>query len=189
MNLLDIPSAEARRRLLETLRRESVRRGEFTLSSGAKSTLYVDVRRTTTHPEGALLIARLFLERIAEDGIDAAGGPTLGADPIVGAMAALSALRGRPLPAFIVRNETKAHGMQQRIEGHCARGWRVVVLDDVVTGGGSIGNAVAAVREAGADVVRLLAVVDRRSQASPTLNGVPFFALFSIGEVLDADPR
>jgi orotate phosphoribosyltransferase len=141
------------------------------------------------HPEGALLIARLLLERIAGDTLDAAGGPTLGADPIVGAMAAVSALGGRPLPAFIVRGETKAHGTQQRIEGQLARGWRVAVLDDVVTGGGSIGKAVAAVRDAGAEVVRLLTVVDRRPEASATLDGVPFTALFTIGEVLDADAR
>jgi orotate phosphoribosyltransferase len=185
-SLLDAPPHELRSRLREVVRAESVRHGDFVLSSGKRSSLYVDLRRTTTHPEGALLTAWLFLDLLAGDDLQAVGGPTLGADPIVGAMAALSALRADPRPVFMVRKAQKGHGMQNQVEGHLEPGWRVAVLDDVVTGGGSLLTAVEAVTAAGAEVARVLTLVDR-SGGSNALTGAGYSveSLFRIEDVVD----
>ena|ERR1041385_2792087 len=122
------------RQLREIIRQKSLRTGEFILSSGKKSSYYLDCRMTTLNPAGALLIGRLILQRIRENKIqaDAIGGLTLGADPIVTAVAVVSALEGDPLPAFIVRKETKGHGAQRAIEGYDGkRGARVIVVDEI----------------------------------------------------------
>jgi len=185
-DLLDAPTDELRPRLLEVIRSESVRHGEFVLSSGERSNLYVDLRRTTTHPAGAFLAARLLLDLLGDDDVRAVGGPTLGADPIVGAMAAISALRGRPRPAFMVRKASKGHGMQNQVEGHLEPGWRVAVLDDVVTGGGSLLTAVEAVTAAGAEVARVLTLVDRSGGTNAlTEAGHTVESLFRIEDVVD----
>src|SRR5437867_12020542 len=131
----------ARRQLREIIREKSLRVGEFTLSSGKRSSYYLDCRLTTLDPRGALLIGRLLLDRIRTYKIhaDAIGGLTVGADPIATAVAVVSALEGHPLPAFIVRKETKAHGTQKAIEGWDGkRGAQVIVVDDVCTTGDSI---------------------------------------------------
>src|SRR5262245_22617116 len=138
--------------LRDIIRRKSLRVGDFTLSSGKKSSYYLDCRMTTLDPQGAFLIARLILDRIRELHIhaDAIGGLTLGADPIASAVAVVSAIDGTPLPAFIVRKETKGHGMQRSIEGYDGkRGSRVIVVDDVCTTGDSILKAAEKVEEAG----------------------------------------
>lgn len=184
--LLDAPADELRPRLLEVIRTESVRRGDFVLSSGKRSNLYVDLRRTTTHPAGAFLSARLLLDLLGDDDLDAVGGPTLGADPIVGAMAAVSALRGRPRRVFMVRKASKGHGMQNLVEGHLEPRWRVAVLDDVVTGGGSLLTAVQAVTAAGAEVARVLTLVDRSGGSNAlTEAGYTVSSLFRIEDVID----
>src|SRR5262245_40286352 len=106
--------------LRDIIRKKSLRMGDFTLSSGKKSSYYLDCRMTTLDPQGALLIGRLILDSIREHKIpaDAIGGLTIGADPIATAVAVVSALEGQPLPAFIVRKETKGHGTQRMIEGY-----------------------------------------------------------------------
>jgi len=108
------------RELRDIIRQKSLRVGEFTLSSGKKSSYYLDCRMTTLDPRGALLIARLILERIRSQNIqaDAIGGLTMGADPVATAVAVVSGIEGKPIPAFIVRKETKAHGTQRSIEGY-----------------------------------------------------------------------
>src|SRR6266487_15969 len=116
--------------LRDIIRQKSLRVGEFTLSSGKKSSYYLDCRMTTLDPRGALLIARLILERIRFQNIqaDAIGGLTMGADPIATAVAVVSALEAKPLPAFIVRKEAKGHGTQRLIEGYDGKpGSRVIV--------------------------------------------------------------
>src|ERR1041385_2360111 len=113
-----IPNMEEQlRQLRDIIRQKSLRVGDFTLSSGKKSSYYLDCRMTTLDPRGALLIARLILERIRTYNIqaDAIGGLTLGADPIATAVAVVSGLEGKPLPAFIVRKEAKGHGTQRAI--------------------------------------------------------------------------
>ncbi|MBX7117593.1 MAG: orotate phosphoribosyltransferase [Gemmatimonadaceae bacterium] len=154
---------DTRSRLLDLLAQRSARRGTFTLASGRQSDLYIDCRLTTMHPEGLALIGPLGLHEIGERGWhpDSIGGLTLGADPVSYAIAYASALAGMPTRAFTVRKEAKTHGTGKLIEGPYQTGDRVVVIEDVITTGGSALKAVEAVRAAGGLVVGVLAVVDR----------------------------
>jgi len=144
---------------------------ERVLTSGKKSTYYIDAKMTTLDPEGANLTARLILKVLNDFTVDAIGGYTLGADPIVSAVAALSVETGHPLPAFIVRKEPKKHGERKMIEGPFKRGWRVCVVDDVVTTGGSTLKACQAVEEEGGEVVLALTLVDRLEGGRENLEG------------------
>ena len=150
-------------RLIALLARMSARRGQFTLASGRTSTLYIDARRTTMSPEGLALIGPLGLAAIRDAGwvVDAVGGLTLGADPVAYAIAYASASSGRPLRAFTVRKEAKAHGTGRLIEGPFESGDRVAIVEDVITTGGSALRAAAAVEAAGGQVAGVLALVDR----------------------------
>ncbi|HWP84572.1 MAG TPA: orotate phosphoribosyltransferase, partial [Terriglobia bacterium] len=158
-----------RERLKQILCEKSVQRGEFILSSGKKSDYYLDARRTTLDAEGALCTGMAVLEliRTLSPQPRAIGGPTLGADPIVAVVAALSAQQAAetklpPISAFIVRKEAKQHGMQQLIEG-----WRgqpgdpVVLAEDTCTTGGSLLNAMQQVRAAGMNVIAAVCLIDR----------------------------
>jgi len=179
-------SDDLRRRLLELLKQEAVQHGEFTLASGAKSSYYIDGRRVTLHPEGAVLIGKLILEMLADEEIDAIGGPTMGADPIIGATIALSQAAGRPLRGFIVRKEQKAHGMQRTVEGPIRDGDRVVIVEDVVTSGGSVLKAIQQVEACGASIVRVIAVLDRLAGAQGNFaeagyTFTPIFTLDALG--------
>ena len=154
---------DPRTRLLDLLATRSARRGTFTLASGRQSDLYIDCRPTTMHPEGLASIGPLGLRAIGERGWhpDSIGGLTLGADPVSYAIAYASQLAGMPVRAFTVRKEAKTHGTGKVIEGAFEANDRVVVVEDVITTGGSALRAVEAVRAAGATVVGVLAVVDR----------------------------
>jgi len=133
MSELDTLKAE-----LLPLVRSVVKRGTFTLASGKTSNVYFDAREVTLNARGAYQTARVILAMLREEKVDAIGGLTLGADPIAGAVAAVSAQAGRPIHGFIVRKEAKAHGMGKVVEGPALpAGARVVVVDDVVTSGGS----------------------------------------------------
>jgi orotate phosphoribosyltransferase len=176
------------RELGSIIRQKSLRVGEFTLSSGKKSSYYLDCRTTTLDARGALLIGQLFLRRIRENNIqaDAIGGLTLGADPIATAVAVVSALEGTPLPAFIVRKETKSHGTQRSIEGFNGKpGDRVIIVDDVCTTGDSILTAAVKAEEAGYKVVATLCVVDREEGGTEMIaKRYPFYPLFTAKELL-----
>lgn len=150
-------------RLIALLARESARRGQFTLSSGRTSTLYIDARLTTMSPQGLALVGPLGLRTITESGWrpDSVGGLTLGADPISYAISYASASTDRPLRAFTVRKEAKAHGTGRVIEGPFAAGDAVVIVEDVITTGGSALRAAEAVTSAGGRVAGVLALVDR----------------------------
>lgn len=150
-------------RLLDLLAQRSATRGSFTLASGRQSDLYIDARLTTMHPEGLSLIGPLGLATLRERGwtADSVGGLTLGADPVSYAIAYASQLAGTPVRAFTVRKEAKTHGTGKLIEGAFVAGDRVVVIEDVITTGGSALKAVAAIRAAGGVVLGVLAVVDR----------------------------
>ena len=176
-----------RERLRELLRRESLMLGDFTLASGRKSRFYFDSKRTTLLAEGAYLAAAEMLRTIRERGIeaDAIGGMTLGADPIVCPAAALSAIEGPPLRAFIVRKETKEHGTAKRIEGNLKPGSRVIVVDDVVTTGGSTLLAIEAAESAGHQVVAVLCLVDREEGGAERLARWPFHPLFRRQEIFE----
>src|SRR5512147_2563488 len=135
-----------RERLRELLKTHSLMFGDFTLASGKKSTFYFDSKKTTLLPDGAWLTARAILALVREQRIqaDAIGGLTLGADPIVCPVAALSHAEGPKLRAFIVRKEAKEHGTGRRIEGNLAPNSRVIIVDDVVTTAGSTIKAIEA---------------------------------------------
>ena len=154
---------DPRTRLLDLLAQRSARRGSFTLASGRQSELYIDCRLTTMHPEGLSLIGPAGLHALGERGWhpDSVGGLTLGADPVSYAIAYASQLAGLPTRAFTVRKEAKTHGTGKLIEGAYLAGDRVVVIEDVITTGGSALRAVEAVRAAGGQVIGVLSVVDR----------------------------
>jgi orotate phosphoribosyltransferase len=150
-------------RLHEILAERSARRGRFTLASGRESEFYVDARLTAMSPDGLALIGPLALAEIAAARwvADSIGGLTLGADPISYAISYASATTARPLRAFTVRKEAKSHGTGKLIEGPFRAGDRAVVIEDVITTGGSALKACAAVTAAGGNVVGVLALVDR----------------------------
>ncbi len=154
----------ARDELQALLLDRSVRFGDFILASGKRSSYYIDARLTTMSGQGQVLLGRVGLQLIDEQGWnpEALGGLTLGADPIAYAIAHAATLQGRSLDAFTVRKEAKAHGAARLIEGGFESGMRVVVVEDVITTGDSALRALRAVRAAGAEVLGVLGVVDRQ---------------------------
>jgi orotate phosphoribosyltransferase len=150
-------------RLEELLLARSVRRGDFVLASGEHSSYYIDCRLTTMSAEGLTLVGHAGLAAIRDAGWDATavGGLTLGADPVAYAIAGASFAAGPPIDAFTVRKEVKEHGTRRLIEGNLAPGARAVVVEDVITSGGSALRAIDAVEREGGQVVGVLALVDR----------------------------
>jgi orotate phosphoribosyltransferase len=165
-----VSDAEQLRRLL--LER-SVRRGDFVLASGQRSSYYIDCRLSTMSAEGMVLIGRMGLAAIRAAGWRprAIGGLTMGADPVAYAIAAASYGSDLRMDAFSVRKEAKPHGTGQQIEGNFLVGDEVVVVEDVITSGGSAQKAIAAVEAAGGRVVGVLAVVDREQGGRGALEG------------------
>lgn len=165
-------------------------RGDFTLSSGKKSSYYLDGKQITLHGAGLCELASVLLDMIGEDPIEAVGGLTLGADPIASAVAAFSALRARPggpIHALIVRKEAKKHGTTRWLEGPTLRaGARVAAVDDVITTGAATIAAVERIREAGFVVQRAFCLVDREEGGREALAalGVRLEPVFSIREFL-----
>jgi orotate phosphoribosyltransferase len=197
------PSASARQQLLSFIARHSFRLGQFKLSSGGTSDYYIDCRTTTLHAEGARLTGRVFFDEIVRRGWNpqAIGGLTMGADPIVVAVAMLSAQTHQKrvedgdksiahglIHGFLVRKAEKAHGTGQRIEGFREKGARVVIVDDVCTTGASTVQAIAAAREYGFEVVGVMCLVEReesngRPAVEQAAGGVPFVSLYTAKEV------
>ncbi|NJS10856.1 MAG: orotate phosphoribosyltransferase [Microcoleus sp. CSU_2_2] len=174
-----------RDRLLDLLCEFAYREGDFVLSSGQKSSYYINCKPVTLHPEGALATGRLLLSMLSAD-VDAVAGLTLGADPIVTAVSVVSALGDRPIPALIVRKEAKGHGTMAYIEGPTlAEGANVVVLEDVVTTGKSAMQAVERLRGAGYKVDRILALIDREQGGAQFYRsvGLDFQAVFTIKDI------
>lgn len=157
--------------LLRLLHERSIQHGEFTLASGARSTYYIDARPTTMSAEGLHLIGRLGVAAIRARGWEpaAVGGLTMGADPVAYAVALASRAAPPVIDAFSVRKEAKGHGTKRRIEGNFPEAAAVVVVEDVITSGGSAIQAIAAVEAAGGRVVGVLAVVDREQGGRATL--------------------
>ncbi len=175
--------ADEKAQLEKILLKKSFRLGDFTLSSGKKSDYYVDCRTATTDSQGLFLISNLFLDRLEKGRlkIQAVGGLTLGADPIVGGMVALSATRKNPVQGFIVRKEAKGHGTGKLIEGNLKPGWKVAIIEDVITTGASALKAVQAAKDSGAEIKIILAVVDREEGGREEIAklGIPIFSLFT----------
>ena len=157
--------------LHELLQERSVRRGDFVLASGRRSTYYIDARLTTMSAEGQLLIGRAGLAAIRLKGWNPAaiGGLTMGADPVAYAVAAASVASAPIVDAFSVRKEAKKHGTGKRIEGNFASGRKVVIAEDVITTGGSALQAIEAVQAEGGLVLGVLAIVDREEGGRDTI--------------------
>lgn len=169
-------------RLLEVaVQRGAIKYGRFTLTSGKESAYYFDGRLLSLDPEGARLIAKALLPILQDAGVEAVGGLTLGADPIVSSVAFASGLKGEGIPAFIVRKEAKAHGTGQSIEGPLRPGSRVAIVDDVCTTAGSLFQAIEAAEAVGCTVVKVVAILDRMEGGSEELRrrGYDFVALMA----------
>ena len=185
---------DTRQHLLTLLAERSARRGHFVLSSGRTSNLYVDARLTTMSPDGLALIGALGLSTIADvfgDTVDAVGGLTLGADPIAYAIAYASATTAHPIRAFTVRKEAKAHGTGRQVEGPYKRGDRIVIIEDVITTGGSALRAIDVLRNHDATILGVLALVDREEGGREALEGagLKVYALARASEILPFVPE
>jgi len=182
-------TSENRERLRQMLLERSMRFGEFTLSSGVTSSYYIDVRKTSLHPEGLKLISEMFWEVLEKDQITAIGGLTLGADPLVAGLMLHAASRGKPLEGFLVRPAAKDHGTRGQVEGNLAGHKRIAILDDVITSGESALIAAEAAESYKAKVVRVVAVVDRAQGAQQVFQekSLPFTTLFSIADLLPVE--
>ena len=154
------------RLLALALERGAIKYGDFTLTSGKKSSYYFDGRLLSLDPEGAYLISQAIIPLLEQAGAMAVGGTTLGADPMVAALALASHIKGRSIPAFIVRKESKTHGTKQNIEGPLEPGTNVAIVDDVCTTGGSLFHAIKAAEEAGCSVVKVVSILDRNEGGS-----------------------
>jgi len=178
--------SSARQELLRLLASKSFRRGEFKLSSGAMSDYYIDCRTTTLDAKGARLTGQVFLDEIRARGWKpkAIGGLTVGADPIVAAVAVTSG----ELNGFLVRKAEKEHGTGQRIEGFREKGARVVIVDDVCTTGASTVQAIQAAREFGFEVIGAMCLVERqeakgRASVEQAAAPAPFVSIFTAIDV------
>lgn len=173
-----------REALRQHVLQHSVRRGEFTLKSGARSDWFLDTKQTACRAVGLLLMADAALEIIPDDAT-AIGGLTVGADPVAYAVAAVAATRGRELRSFTVRKEAKDHGVAGRIAGALLPGDRVVITEDTVTRGTSVMEAARVVRAFGAEPVLILVLVDRGGTCGEmaAAEGIRFEALLTAPEL------
>lgn len=183
-----------REELLQILKAKSIKTGKFTLASGQESDLYVDCRVTTLDSRGAVLVGRVLHALLREEeakrglSIGSLGGLTMGADPLTLAVAMSSSLAGDPTPvqAFVVRKEAKGHGRGKRIEGNFITSQPVVVVDDVITTGGSTLKAIEAIEEEGGKVAFALILVDRSEGGRKTIEdkGYPVVAAFTRADLV-----
>jgi orotate phosphoribosyltransferase len=173
--------AEDTAELIELIKALAIVRGKVTLSSGRIADYYIDMRRVTLDGAVAPMIGRVMRGLVADWDFEAAGGLTLGADPVATAMLHAAAAAGERVDAFVVRKEGKTHGLQQRIEGSPVAGRRVLAVEDTSTTGASVLTAVKALREAGADVVGVAVIVDRNTGAKEAVEaaGLPYRAAIS----------
>lgn len=166
--------------LLQLIKDLAVVHGRVTLSSGREADYYIDLRRITLHRVAAPLVGRVLLDLTADWSYDAAGGLTLGADPVGMAMLHAS---GGAVDSFVVRKAEKAHGMQRRVEGPDVAGRRVLAVEDTSTTGSSVLTAVEALREAGADVVGVAVLVDRGARGAVEAAGLEYRAAYELADL------
>jgi orotate phosphoribosyltransferase len=185
-----VSKSEAEAILELAKRKGALKFGEFTLSAGGVSSYYFDGRLITLDPEGAYRVASAIVPILKECDAEAIAGPTLGADPIVAAIAVVSHLQGHPISGLIVRKEAKEYGGARAIEGPLVPGARVAVVDDACTSGASLFHAIDAVEAAGCLVVKVIALLDRREGGSEELRrrGYDFVALLEADEAGQITP-
>ncbi len=177
--------ADCKDRLFVILRDQAFFRGDFTLSSGKKSNYYLDARLVTLSAEGAFLCGRLIHDLVKDQRPTAIGGPTLGADPMVGAVGAVSFIDGRPVKTFIIRKEPKGHGKGRMVEGPgLTEADRIVLIDDVATTGKAFIHSLDALAADGLKPVACACVIDRQDGAREVLaaRGVALYSLFTARE-------
>ena len=185
---LSLATADAdtlRQVLLDLIVRHAYVEGDFTLSSGAKSSYYINCKQVTLRGEGGLALGRLLWQMLPEN-TEAIAGLTLGADPMVSAVSVVSAYENKPIPALIIRKKPKGHGTQAYIEGpSLPEKAKIVVLEDVVTTGGSALTAVERLQAAGYEVTQIISLVDREQGGGELYQSkeIEFQALFSIREI------
>jgi orotate phosphoribosyltransferase len=177
---------KCRSRLLKLLKERALVLGKVRLSSGKESNYYLDERVVTLSAEGAYLTAKIILDMLKDVEIDAIGGPTVAADPIAGAVAAVSYAEGRPIAGFMVRKEPKGHGMGKQVEGPVESGFKVVIIDGTMTTGASVLKAIEAVEELGCEVVKVILLVDRLEGGRENIQskGYDFAAIFTRDDLL-----
>lgn len=176
---------ELKEKLFKLLNKDALKRGKFVLSSGKESNYYLDGRVITLTPEGAYLVTGIILDMVKDEAVDAIGGPTLGADPIAGALAALSYINQQPIKTFIVRKQAKEHGTQRQVEGpELKKGSRVILIDDVATSGKAILEAKQALDKIGVIAEKAIVIVDRNQGAVENLAkaGLKLESIFKISE-------
>lgn len=181
---------EFKRELLEILYSKSFILNSdsiFVLSSGRKSNYYIDCKKTTLNPKGAYLIGNIIFEKIKKIKIDGIGGLTLGADPIALSVSLISHINNHPIPAFVVRKEPKSHGTIRWIEGDLKAGGSVVVVDDVMTSGGSTMKAIKLLEEEGFKIAKVIALVDRNEGARKNIEGMGYEldTVFTVDDLME----
>jgi orotate phosphoribosyltransferase len=174
--------SDTEKQLLDLLKERSFKEGTFKLASGAVSNYYIDGKTSEVFSKGAFLIGRVLYEQTKDLPFDALGGLEVGAVPLTAAAAIHYHLNGRTLEGFWVRDKQKAHGTRKLVEGGIKEGDRVLIVDDVITSGGSALKAVEAVKGMGCKVVLVLALVDRLQGAEKAFReaGVEFRSIFTI---------
>jgi orotate phosphoribosyltransferase len=184
--MLPADLAKKKERLLAIIKQKSILKGHFKLASGETSDYYLDMRPTTFDAEGANLVADLVYDMLrGDDDVEAVGGLELGSVPVIVGVAMRSFGR-RPLAGFVVRKQKKGHGTDQQIDGNFRPGSVVVLLEDVTTKGGSVMQAVNAVRQQGATVKKIITIVDRLQGAAENLKkeGIDLVAVFTAPQLL-----
>lgn len=177
---------ECKARLLELIKEKALVIGKVRLSSGKESDYYLDERVVTLSAEGAYLTALIMLDMLKDVEVDAIGGMTVAADPIAGAVAAISYVQNRPINGFIVRKEPKGHGMGKQVEGPITKGLKVVIIDGTMTTGASILKAIEAVEKEGCHVVKVILLIDRLAGGREAIEskGYDYAAIFTREDLL-----
>lgn len=175
-----------REELKKILKERSILKGDFTLVSGRKSSYYINGKMTSLHSRGLYLTAKLLLDLLSDTEYDAFAGPVIGADPIIGALLVLSAERGVEKEGLLIRKESKKHGTKNLVEGNLSSGCRVIVLEDVVTTGGSLLRAADAILDGGGTIAGIYTLVDREEGATERIAeaGYSYESLFKVSELL-----
>jgi orotate phosphoribosyltransferase len=175
-----------REELKKILISRSILKGDFTLASGRKSSYYINGKMTTLYSKGLYLTAKLLLDELDPKEYDAFAGPVIGADPIIGALLTLSALKEEKKEGFLIRKESKVHGTKKIIEGKFKEGTKTVIVEDVVTTGGSLLRAARAITEAGGKIAEIIVLVDREEGANQNIKekGYDFKSIFKVSELL-----